>query len=84
LSDGLQWPAVHEIADKIYGLATWSATFERNFSIFRFIQFKLRTSFSSESVEKLVFIKTNLKVFCGDTVGLGLEMDTDNWNYSDE
>jgi hypothetical protein len=76
---------VHKIADKIYGLATWSAAFERNFSIFRFIQSKLRTSFSSESVEKLVFIKTNLKeLFCADTVGLGLEMDADNSNYSVE
>jgi hypothetical protein len=75
---------VHKIADKIFGIATWSAAFERNFSTFRFIQSKRRTSFSSESVEKLVFIKTNLKVFCADTVRLGLEMDADNSNYSDE
>jgi hypothetical protein len=82
LSDGVEWPAVQEIAVKIFSLATSSPASERNFSTFGFIHSKLRNSLSSQSVEKLVFIKTNLNTFYEDPVGL--EMDADNSDDTDE
>jgi len=48
-------------------MSTSSAASERNFSTFGFVHSKLRNSLSIESVDKLVFIKTNYRLFTDDT-----------------
>ena len=63
LADGADWPELHNIALKIFRLATSSAASERNFSTFGFIHSKLRNSLSTKSVENLVYIKTNMGTF---------------------
>jgi hAT family C-terminal dimerisation region len=79
--DGLEWPAVHKLAVKTFSLATSNAASGRNFSTFGFIHSKLRDPLSSKSVERLVFIKTNLNTFY--KVPVGPEMDADNSEHSD-
>ena len=59
LTDGLVWPALQKIAIKVFTMAASSASSERNFSTFGFIHSKLRNLLSSETVRKLVFVKTN-------------------------
>ncbi len=44
-------------------MATSSAASERNFSMMGFIHSKLRNSLSAKTVEKLVFIKSNMDAF---------------------
>ncbi len=44
-------------------MATSSATSERNFSMMGFIHSKLKNSLNAKTVEKLVFIKSNMGAF---------------------
>jgi hypothetical protein len=48
------------IATKLFSMATFSATAEQNFSTMGFIHSKLCNILSPKTVEKLVFIKSNL------------------------
>jgi hAT family C-terminal dimerisation region len=64
LTDGAQWPELQqEVAIKLFSMATSSASCERNFSTMGFIHSKLRNSLSPATVEKLVFIKSNIAAF---------------------
>ena len=63
MSDGNAWPELRKITVKLFSLATSTAASEKNFSTFGFIHSKLRNSLSRESVEKLVFIKSNYPLF---------------------
>jgi hypothetical protein len=62
-SDGAEWPDLQKIGVKLFTLATSSASSERNFSTMGFVRSKLRNSLSTETVEKLVYIKTNNPTF---------------------
>jgi hypothetical protein len=53
------WPMLARLALKVFSLASSSAASERNFSSMAFIHSKLRNCLSPETVEKLVYIKTN-------------------------
>jgi hAT family C-terminal dimerisation region len=53
------WPMLAHLALKMFSLAPSSAASERNFSCMAFIHSKLRNCLSPETVEKLVYIKTN-------------------------
>jgi hypothetical protein len=53
------WPLLSELALKVFSMATSSAASERNFSTMGFIHSKLRNSLGRETVEKLVYLKTN-------------------------
>jgi hypothetical protein len=55
--------ALRSIAVKLFSMATSSAASERNFSAMGFIHSKLQNTLSPSSVEKLVYIKTNLNTF---------------------
>mmetsp|Transcript_18749 Transcript_18749/g.18853 ORF Transcript_18749/g.18853 Transcript_18749/m.18853 type:complete len:87 (+) Transcript_18749:543-803(+) len=48
---------------KLFSLVTSSASSERNFSTMGYIHNKLRNSLSASTVQKLVYVKTNLPVF---------------------
>jgi hAT family C-terminal dimerisation region len=63
-ADGCQWPDLQNVAVKLFGMATSSAASERNVFATGFIHSKLRNSLSPKTVEKLVFNKSNLPVFC--------------------
>ena len=63
LTDGIQWPELQQVAIKLFSMATSSASCERNFSVMGFIHSKLRNSLSPATVEKLVFIKSNIAAF---------------------
>jgi hypothetical protein len=63
LTDGAQWPLNQKIAINLFSMTTSSAASERNFSTISFIHSKLRNSLSEPSVEKLVFMKTNMSIF---------------------
>jgi hAT family C-terminal dimerisation region len=63
LVDGCEWPKLQKIATKLFSMATSSATAEQNFSTMGFIHSKLCNSLSPNTVEKLVFIKSNLAAF---------------------
>ena len=60
MSDGSTWPDLQQIAVKVFSMATSSAASERNFSTFGFVHSKARNSLATKSVEKLVFVKTNM------------------------
>jgi hypothetical protein len=66
-------------------MATSSAASERNFSFMGFIHSKLRNSLSAMTVEKLVFIKSNLCAFYssqeGDDYGSGGDMEKDEIDF---
>jgi hAT family C-terminal dimerisation region len=68
-ADGCQWPVLQSVAVKLFSMATSSAASERNFSAMGFIHSKLRKSLSPKTVEKLVFIKSNLPAFCENEAG---------------
>ena len=63
LVDGKSWPEVQKLAIKLFSMAMSSAASERNFSTMGFIQTKLWNSLNMETVEKLVFVKSNLPAF---------------------
>ena len=61
--EGVQWPELQRIAIKLFSMATSSAASERNFSTMGFIHSKLRNGLNPKTVEKLVYIKTNMTSF---------------------
>jgi hypothetical protein len=62
-TDGCQWADLQGIAVRLFSMVTSSAASERNFSTMGFIHSKLRNSLSVKTVEKLVFIKSNMGAF---------------------
>ena len=58
-SRGDRWPALQRLALQVFGMVASSAASERNFSTFGFIHSKPRNCLNEESVQKLVYIKTN-------------------------
>ncbi|KAH6586487.1 hypothetical protein BASA50_000442 [Batrachochytrium salamandrivorans] len=56
-------PELQKIAIKLFSMATSSAASERNFSTMGFIHTKFQNCLNVETVEKLVFIKSNLPSF---------------------
>jgi hypothetical protein len=62
-TDGCQWAYLQSVVVRLFSMATSSAASERNFSTMGFIHSKLRNSLSAKTVEKLVFIKSNMGVF---------------------
>jgi hypothetical protein len=86
-ADGADWPELQKIAVKIFSMSTSSASSERNFSTYGFIHSKLRNSLSQDSVDKLVFIKTNftaLNTAAGDNGFELLEASEDESNEQSE
>ena len=63
LSDGGAWPDLQKICIKLFTMATSSAASERNFSAMAFVHTKLRNSLVPQTVEKLVYIKSNYAAF---------------------
>ena len=63
LVDGCEWPELQKMATKLFSMATSSATAKQNFSTMGFIHSKLCNSLSPKTVEKIVFIKSNLAAF---------------------
>jgi hAT family C-terminal dimerisation region len=61
--DGCEWPELQKTATKLFSMATSSATAEHKFSTMVFIHSKLCNSLMPKTVEKLVFIKSNLAAF---------------------
>ena len=61
-----------------------SAASERNFSTFGFIHSKHRNCLTDESVEKLVFIKTNYNALVGGDCFDGSTTDKDESSDDDE
>lgn len=62
-TNGTDYPMLQKIAIKLFTTATSSAASERNFSTMGFIHSKLRNTLATRTVEKLVFIKSNLSMF---------------------
>jgi hypothetical protein len=62
-TDGCQWADLQSVAVHLFSMVTSSAASERNFSTMGFIHSKLRNSLSAKTVEKLVFIKSNMGAF---------------------
>ncbi|KAH6573191.1 hypothetical protein BASA50_005205 [Batrachochytrium salamandrivorans] len=60
LVDGKSLLELQKIAIKLFSIATSSAASERDFSTMGFIHTRLRNCLNVETVEKLVFIKSNL------------------------
>lgn len=63
LNDIAQWPDLQKVAVKLFSMATSSAASERIFSTMGFVHSQLRNSLKPSTVEKLVFIKSNLPAF---------------------
>ena len=63
LVDGCEWPELQKMTTKLFSMATSSATAKQNFSTMGFIHSKLCNSLSPKTVEKIVFIKSNLAAF---------------------
>jgi hAT family C-terminal dimerisation region len=57
------WPLLAHLALKLFSIASSSAASERNFSGMGFIHSKLRNCVGRDSVEKLVYVKTNTLQF---------------------
>jgi hypothetical protein len=53
------WPFLAHLALKVFSVASSSATSERNFSTMGLIHFKLRNCLGRDTVEILVYVKTN-------------------------
>lgn len=62
-TDGTNYPTFQKITIKLFTMATSSAASERNFSTMGFIHSKLRNTFATRTVKKLIFIKSNLSMF---------------------
>jgi hAT family C-terminal dimerisation region len=63
LVDGCEWPELQKIDTKIFSMAMFNVAAEQNFSPVGFIHSKLCKSLSPNTVEKLLFIKSNLVAF---------------------
>ena len=82
LVDGFEWPELQKIVPKLFSMATSSATAEQNFSTMGFIHSKLCNSLNPKTVEKLVFIKSNLAAFYNFLQVVEYELsDSKNENY---
>jgi hAT family C-terminal dimerisation region len=81
-STGRKWPDLQKIAVKLFSMATSSASSERNFSTMKFIHSKERNSLGKETVEKLVFIKSNSAAFSSGGV-INFDDDDDESASSD-
>ncbi len=62
-TDGCQWANLQSAAIRLFSMATFSMASERNFSTMGFIHSKLRNSLNAKTIEKLVFIKSNMGAF---------------------
>ncbi len=82
-TDGCQWVDLQSVAVRLFSMATSSATSERNFSTMGFIHSKLRNSLSAKTIEKLVFIKSNMGAFysCPTSDDYISESDSDHANF---
>ena len=70
------------IATKLFSMATSSATAEQNFSTMGFIHSKLCNILSPKTVEKLVFVKSNLAASYNLLQVVEYELsDSENENY---
>ena len=61
--DGYEWPLLQEITKKLLTMRTSSAASEIKFSTMGFIHMKLRNRLSTASVQKLVYVNTNICLF---------------------
>ena len=87
LTDGIQWPELQQVAIKLFSMATSSASCERNFSTMGVVHSRLRNSLSPATVEKLVFIKSNIAVFYDhkpDEEELANADESDSDDYDEE
>ena len=67
LSHGDSYLSLQPLAKQVFSMmASSAASSERNFSTFGFVHSKLRNCLSDESVQKLVYIKTNNTQFIKD------------------
>lgn len=57
--DGGQWPQLQTLAQQIFSLIATSAASERSFSAMGFIHSKLRNRLSHNTLDKLVFVRSN-------------------------
>lgn len=65
--DGTKWPTLQLICTKLFNMATSSAASERNFSTMGFVHCKLRNKLAPDTIEKLIYIKTNFGATREDT-----------------
>ena len=56
---GFGYPALRDLAIRVFGMVASSAASERGFSAMNFIHSNLRNCLSEEKVKKLVYMKTN-------------------------
>jgi hypothetical protein len=79
-TDGCQWVDLQNVAVRLFSMETSNAASERNFSTMGFIHSKLRNSLSAKTVEKLVFIKSNMGAFysCPTSDNYTGESDSDH------
>jgi hAT family C-terminal dimerisation region len=63
LADGVTSPDLQSIRIKLFSVAMSSVASERNFSKMGFIHSNLRNCLSPESIQNLVFVKTNYYSF---------------------
>lgn len=84
--DGNAWPQLQKIALRVFSMSASSAASERNFSTFGFIHSKNRNCLSNESVDKLVYIKTNYSAFVdhANKTASDLDQSSDNCDTNDE
>ena len=83
LSDGAGWPDLQRVCIKLFTMATSSASSERNFSTMGFVHTKLRNSLAPETVEKLVYIKTNHAAFSDSKAGYWSDDEGDEASESE-
>jgi hypothetical protein len=69
VSNAEKFPIVSQVAKRVFSLVTTSAASERGFSGEGFVHSKLRNRLKSETVSKLMFVRTNAGVL--DDVNVG-------------
>ncbi len=74
------WQELSQIAIKLFNLVTSSAASERNFSTMGFVHSKERNRVNPDTVEKLVFIKSN--IHASDHSGVRISDVTDASDHS--
>jgi hypothetical protein len=75
-----QWADLQSVTVCLFSMATSSAASEQNFSTMGFIHSKLRNSLSAKTIEKFVFIKSNMGAFysCPTNDDYTSESDSDH------
>jgi hypothetical protein len=63
---GHEYPTLKRVALRVFSMTASSAASERNFSTMAFIHSKLRNALSPETVQMLVYVKTNFPQVNGD------------------